>query len=883
MRELWNEGRVVGYSAYEMYIRQVSAADPTAIPATEKQWLSSTIAYGSSMLVWVASDDISGPHYRDIQFPDNCRLCAANTILASMFIGEGGEVDENGWATKILSFGNLIGNTSTTAPNAGVADEEAVIPVLNSGSIDPSVHPQFQDYIKITDGIVIQPGTWVLNDDAPPQMNLLPKLSKHPRLRISFSDTVVNGFWLLLTGFTNGTIIMGVTGIDDVVGDTSLNGEFLGPATFPWAAKVVFSIPPILMNSVVNSGYNRKLPSTGSDISVRSSAIIDMASAAPQSYYTTHYASSAIEIVVSELSISSSSASILVTYQTDSDLPPALYGSSLASGTTGSAYIGPIDIVAPGTIKVYQANGQTMAETLEDNTSENIGMYRTEELVIYQINQDAGSTSPNRYVPLSEDKTIDLAALMLYNTKYLWFYSLNAGANPTQQDLQNVFGINGIQVLSGFVSDMFIDTFCVSYATAVAACADGHISDALHMQRSYIDQIVAKYGAQSAADDFVYFFANGYTYISGAGQQGMFYPINVNTHKIEATIDGGGNLNADHGINFSNSSIVYEGVTVPNTTSDIMGGFWNLGDASSTSVSQPTSDSSGDVFTNHPVLSKVITQYETFSKPYTGVPKPPAKYNNNFVGWFSNTMVTDILATETLNMMGIHSDYRSLDMQSFLQYAATRRDMTEPMSTIPTDATTEFVLYIYSKSGIESVADVSWTWTTQKVKSSIKLTALKSQYDFYKPVNVTLDSITVSDEGEATIVSDITDVCTDPGFHQWASHGQSGEHTTTSLSLVDQFGGLLPFSGSAGSISANYLNWEALIDALSQNKNIDLLGNVLRGMKSNLTGSGTNYLEFSNGLRFYVASSAPSDASIPANSVGIGWGSGIHIYNGGWS
>ena len=75
-----------------------------------------------------------------------------------------------------------------------------------------------------------------------------------------------------------------------------------------------------------------------------------------------------------------------------------------------------------------------------------------------------------------------------------------------------------------------------------------------------------------------------------------------------------------------------------------------------------------------------------------------------------------------------------------------------------------------------------------------------------------------------------------------------------------------------------------MLDALNLNKSIDVLGDVLKGLKSNITSSGTNYLELANGLRFYISSAAPQDADIPNGSVGLGWGSGVHIYtSGSWS
>ena len=50
-RQIWNEGRVQGYSAYEIYLKQALSDDPDLQPATEREWLASSIACGSSMVV----------------------------------------------------------------------------------------------------------------------------------------------------------------------------------------------------------------------------------------------------------------------------------------------------------------------------------------------------------------------------------------------------------------------------------------------------------------------------------------------------------------------------------------------------------------------------------------------------------------------------------------------------------------------------------------------------------------------------------------------------------------------------------------------------------------------------------------------------------------
>ena len=50
---IYNEGRVVGYSAYEVYVRHCLSEDPTIEPASETEWLASSLAFGASLLLKV--------------------------------------------------------------------------------------------------------------------------------------------------------------------------------------------------------------------------------------------------------------------------------------------------------------------------------------------------------------------------------------------------------------------------------------------------------------------------------------------------------------------------------------------------------------------------------------------------------------------------------------------------------------------------------------------------------------------------------------------------------------------------------------------------------------------------------------------------------------
>lgn len=259
-RQIWNEGRVVGYSAYEVYLKHALSVDPDHEPATEKEWLASMMAMGSSMLLRIGADpagtEYDGLHYVDIQFPADSRLCAANTIIASFFDGEGyiGDNPSNtttAWATKVTSYGSLIHNDSSSSPTGNKGPNGSIPPVNNTAIENTTAKPRIRQYMKIVDGIIIQPGTWVDNPNKPPQKDFSPTLSEHPRLRIAFNQRITQPFFLLLTGFTNRSVVDGVTGFESAVNTQSpADGDFLGPWAFPWANKVIFSLSSEILNVV---------------------------------------------------------------------------------------------------------------------------------------------------------------------------------------------------------------------------------------------------------------------------------------------------------------------------------------------------------------------------------------------------------------------------------------------------------------------------------------------------------------------------------------------------------------------------------------------------------------------------------------------------------
>lgn len=420
-RQIWNEGRVVGYSAYEVYVKHALSVDPDHEPATEKEWLASMMAMGSSMLLKVEADpagaDYDGLHYRDVQFPADCRLCAANTIMASFFDGEGHVEGNNPWATKITSYGSLINNNSGASPEGKLGPNGSVPPADKAVISNTHIIPQIKEYMKIVDGIIIQPGTWVDNPNKPPEKDFTPDLAEYPRLRIAFSERITTPFFLLLTGFTNRTVVDGTTGFDTAVNTLSpSDGDFLGPWAFPWSAKVIFSVPSSFINYFMNNNYTRELKAGTDAIAVKSDTIIDLKqnhdkNNGSSDYYRKEDNAAMLQAEIIDLNTLGEDAAVFATYMHSdtrgegssaktTNLPPALYAALVKA--TGTKYFEPVDSVAPGSLHLYHGEIDPLsyaksedakqatrkALTMEEQAKGTTAFMRSkDDYVVYEINE----------------------------------------------------------------------------------------------------------------------------------------------------------------------------------------------------------------------------------------------------------------------------------------------------------------------------------------------------------------------------------------------------------------------------------------------------------------------------------------------------------------
>lgn len=350
MQKIYNEGRVVGLSAYELYVRHSLSEYPEQAILTEREWLTASLGDGVSMILKIAANTPAGVH--DFALPNNSTLCAAKTITASLFNGVANVPSGSVWATKVTSYGPLIDNSSTKSPTTPGQTTNQV-PSKDLNAWDSSNIHMLRDYMKVIDGITFQPGTWTASGTTPTK-DFTPDLSKPSVVRLRISKKVDTDFYILLSGFLFRPIVAGLSKLDTGCVNTQnpQNGDFLGVETYPWANKIVFTVPSEVYNALNNKAYKRKLDATKTEKSVATQSVIDFESADPGTYYGSNHESSAISVNVTDMNTVSEGEAVLATYQRSTDYPPVVYGGKYTS--TGTSKMYPIDIAAPGTVKIFK-------------------------------------------------------------------------------------------------------------------------------------------------------------------------------------------------------------------------------------------------------------------------------------------------------------------------------------------------------------------------------------------------------------------------------------------------------------------------------------------------------------------------------------------------
>lgn len=445
-RELWNEGRVVGLSAHEIYVRQHMIEDPTTPPASEREWLAASLGSGASVLVHVGqtTGGDQDHHIVEIRLPEDgqyrTNLCAANTIVASYFNGDAEEIPGTQVASRVTSYGRLISNDSSSYPQGEVSDA-ATLPKKTVTDWDDAQIDSLASYMRVLDGVVLQPGTWskyyksytfdgetyvgtngqgvnvierehdtpiILDAVGEPKSDFIPDMSGCPVIRLHVKGRIDTPFWMLLTGFTMRSVVVGSSKYETgcLATDNPENGDYLGPENYPWANKIIFQVPTAAIR--YDSLYTRKI-ARGSTKTVQDSAIIDFRDTDPATYYKSNFSDTAVNVNVDKFITMRDGTAVLTAYQRSSKYAPALFGTFVDS--TGSKKLNPIDTVAPRTIKLFHAETGATAKDFEQSIPRNYALIRDGST--YKLTQINGSGT---VVPVA-DATVESSG-GIYSVKH---------------------------------------------------------------------------------------------------------------------------------------------------------------------------------------------------------------------------------------------------------------------------------------------------------------------------------------------------------------------------------------------------------------------------------------------------------------------------------
>lgn len=400
-QEIYNEGRVVGLSAWEIFMKEClsEGMDPSDIP-NEAQWLTSMIGMGASMILKIPSGTTAGIH--DYPLPTGSNLTASGVIIANPFLGDCA-FDLTNWAMKVTSYSPLISNTSSSSPSTGTEQvPSGTYAIADYGDL-------VSNFAKIVDGIVYTKNAeWEDTISGTPKKDIDPNFNNSSTvIRLYINTTLTSDVKILFTGFNNKRLLQavsahsegGVGGCTDTEHNNWINGGMLGPEIIPWATKIVFSVPTSTYN-LANS-LTRTIPSdttyTAKTIggitfknvtdTVKTNSLIDLNSINLGDYYSVHSSefssSPTLQENVTEvaLGLNDSYSEVVAWYPgmtaakinaaTDSSkiFPPALYATQITS--TGTKTLVPLDTAAPGTVKGFKNSTQAYNYTqqMPDNYS----------------------------------------------------------------------------------------------------------------------------------------------------------------------------------------------------------------------------------------------------------------------------------------------------------------------------------------------------------------------------------------------------------------------------------------------------------------------------------------------------------------------------------
>lgn len=603
-----------------------------------------------------------------------------------------------------------------------------------------------------------------------------------------------------------------------------------------------------------SSNYLRALPSTAGSEYVDMDPVIDMRTTDPQDFYGSYYENAPVGLKVDSIQPLNSDAGILSVYQQKDFLAPALYGTRLSAGDTGDKKIYPLDVVAPGTVKLFGIDeenspigsieaAQTRIKEFETNVPYNKGLYREpgSAVVIEYDNADENEPFP----PVSNDTTVNINGIMTAATDWIYFFGMHPGGGPPNPTVASDWkGVIRQDIRSGYFSQSFIEKYGVSWKDWKTKC-DGLSNAGIGMYGSYWDSVS---DTDKNNDRYVGVLVGELDYNNVSPKTCSYFLIEKSTGAFADMSNGDyreWSLPTFSFVKDANASTSADRYYQSRT--DFLGSWW------AKNKTNGATDSDGVQYASpsrHKWLQEAAKNQSSFF--YIGksiVPYYPSSYED-FRQYFK-TIPFDTFAKTFGYTNGekelLHPDFHGRSLQEILILAGTKNLRPESQGgpgDVPGNVVAglgEIISYMYARDDWPQ-SESDWQKRNKFPKAKYIVPATSDFYsmrfwEFYERDSITDDW------------KEVTSAVNRSGVPIWASRGQSGHNTTLSVSLVDNNTVRLPLTGTNGVIDADYINWSDLLNALNLNKRIDLLGSALRSLKN---FSGTYLTLKPDGTEYYT-------------------------------
>lgn len=245
------------------------------------------------------------------------------------------------------------------------------------------------------------------------------------------------------------------------------------------------------------------------------------------------------------------------------------------------------------------------------------------------------------------------------------------------------------------------------------------------------------------------------------------------------------------------------------------------------------------------------------------LPDASGNYHYNMKSVLSRTPASRLFSDFGWNIADyVDEDFQNISLGEFLQECVIRTDLTVPKSP---DTLRSFALD--STFRLYSIADLRYTsgvipqpTEANPIRSSMYLTAKTTPKSFFDTAWYTAQLT----DGTPLEINNLD-------YPIWTTIAKSRHgNQTVSISTIDDHGVQLDFSGNEGEIPVDKITWLDLLIGLGTGKSIDLL----HGMKVRKMDSDCNYLITADGTRLYISTTEPVPGpgeEIPDGSIGIGW------------